>query len=62
MEKSLKCGDVGSFDCDFVACGKTEDEVLKKGAEHAKSAHGVNEISDDLREKARSLIRDVDRC
>ena len=29
MKKSLSCKDVGS-DCDFVICGKTEDEIFKK--------------------------------
>jgi predicted small metal-binding protein len=62
MEKRLSCRDVGSSECDFVCCGKTEDEVLKKAGEHAKTAHGVKEMPNDLREKARSAIRDVDRC
>ena len=35
MGKMLRCKDVG-VDCDFVARGKTEEEVLKKAAEHAK--------------------------
>jgi predicted small metal-binding protein len=61
MEKRLSCRDVGA-DCDFVMCGKTEDEIFKKAAEHAKTAHDMNEIPKDFREKARSAIRDVDRC
>jgi predicted small metal-binding protein len=28
MEKRLSCRDVG-VDCDFVACGKTEEEILR---------------------------------
>jgi predicted small metal-binding protein len=29
MKKRLGCRDVG-VDCDFVACGKTEEEVFQK--------------------------------
>lgn len=33
--KALACRDIG-VDCDFVARGKTMDEVIKKAEEHAK--------------------------
>jgi predicted small metal-binding protein len=61
MEKRLSCRDVGA-DCDFVACGKTEEEIFQKTSEHARKDHNMNEISEELREKARSAIRDVERC
>jgi predicted small metal-binding protein len=52
---------VGSH-CDFVACGKTEEEIFEKAREHARAEHNMNEIPKDLYDKARSAIRDVDRC
>ena len=61
MAKRLSCRDVGE-DCDFVACGKTEEEIFQKASEHAKTAHNMNEIPKDLYEKARSAIRDVKKC
>ncbi len=61
MEKRLSCKDVGT-DCDFVACGKTEEEVLRKTAEHARTGHNMKEIPKDIYEKVRSAIRDVERC
>jgi predicted small metal-binding protein len=61
MEKRLSCRDVGA-DCDFVACGKTEEEIFQKTSEHARKDHNMSEISEELREKARSAIRDVERC
>ena len=61
MEKRLSCRDVGS-DCDFVACGKTEDEIFAKTREHARTGHNMNEIPKDLYDKARSAIREVDHC
>ncbi len=57
MAKTLRCRDVG-MDCDFVARGNTEDEILKKAAEHAKAAHNMNEIPHELLSKVRSVIRD----
>ena len=61
MEKRLSCRDVGA-DCDFVACGKSEEEIFQKAAAHAKAEHHVDEIPKDLYEKARSAIRDVEHC
>lgn len=57
MTKVLKCKDVG-MDCDFVARGKTEEEVLKLAAEHAGPAHGITEMSDDVVAKVRAAIHD----
>jgi predicted small metal-binding protein len=61
MEKRLSCRDVG-VDCDFFACGKTEDEVMQKAADHARTSHNMSEIPKEVHEKARSAIRDVERC
>ncbi len=38
--KQIACREIGA-DCDFVAQGKTDQEVVDKCAEHAKSQHGV---------------------
>ena len=61
MEKRLGCRDVG-VDCDFVACGRTEEEVLQKAAEHAKTDHNMNEIPKEVFDKVRSAIRNVKSC
>ena len=61
MEKRLSCRDVGT-DCDFVACGKTEEEIFQKASEHARKDHNMSEIPEELKEKARLAIRDVERC
>ena len=61
MEKSLSRRDVGA-DCNFVICGKTEDEIFKKAKEHARKEHGMGEMSKELYDKARSAIREVERC
>ena len=56
MAKLLKCKDVG-IDCDFVTRGKTEDEVLKKAAEHARKDHGVKRVTKDYIDSWKKLIR-----
>jgi predicted small metal-binding protein len=45
------------MDCDFVAKGTTNDEVLKKAGEHAQKAHHLS-ASGDLTSKVTSLIHD----
>ncbi len=57
MEKVLHCKDVG-FDCDGVVRANSAQEVLKLAAEHAKSAHGVTELTNEMVEKVKSVIRD----
>lgn len=61
MEKRLSCKDMGS-DCDFVACAKKEGELFRKIAKHARKDHNMTEIPIELQDKARSLIRDVEKC
>jgi len=57
MSKVLHCADVvGS--CDFVARGESEQEILTQAAEHARSAHNINEITPDVAEKVKAAIRD----
>ena len=56
MAKVITCRDVG-VDCDFVARGQTEQEVLKKCVEHARSAHGM-ELSAELTAKVKAAIHE----
>jgi predicted small metal-binding protein len=55
--KIVKCRDVG-VDCDFVARGATEQEIMQQCAEHARKEHGMNEIPPELAQKVRANIRD----
>jgi len=56
MKKILKCRDVG-VDCDFEVSGKTEEEVLKKAAEHARKDHGIKRVTKDYLKSWRKHIR-----
>ena len=57
MAKVVRCRDVG-VDCDFVARGNTEQEIMEQCAEHARTAHGMQEIPADLAQKVRGAIRE----
>lgn len=56
MAKVLHCRDLG-FDCDGVIKAQTEQEVLNQAAEHARTVHNLQEITDDVIAKVRSAIR-----
>ena len=53
MARTMSCRDVGP-DCDFVARGETDDEVMGQVAEHARTAHGMEEVPPELAEKAKA--------
>ena len=57
MAKVIRCKDVG-VDCDFEAHGETEQEVLDKCAEHARLAHGIQELPPELAEKVHAAIHE----
>lgn len=55
--KTLTCKDMGKPDCDFVAKGETEEEVLNTMFNHVREAHEdvlENNSESDLREQMRS--------
>ncbi len=57
MEKVIYCRDVG-FDSDGIIRAKSEEKALKLAAEHANSAHGVKEVTADIVEKIKSVMRE----
>jgi predicted small metal-binding protein len=58
MSKVISCRDVG-VDCDFQARGETEAEVLQKCQEHARSAHGIEDIPPELADNVRLAMKDA---
>ena len=61
MARSMNCRDVGP-DCDFVARGESDEEVMGQVAEHARTAHGMEEVPSEMAAKARAAIRDEERA
>lgn len=58
MTKELHCGEIMDG-CPEVIRGQTEEEVLKKGAQHARDAHGVDKLDDDTVRMVKSKIREA---
>jgi len=58
MAKVIECAKVDpSSGCAHVIRGKTEEEVLKNAAEHAKQ-HGIRQVTPELMAKVKGAIRD----
>jgi len=55
MTLTVKCKDVG-FECDGVVKAESEEELLTQVAEHAKSAHGLEQVTDEIIDKVKSVI------
>jgi predicted small metal-binding protein len=59
MAKILECAKVDpASGCQHVIRGETEEEVLRKAAEHAKE-HGIREVTPELMERVKTYIRDT---
>ena len=43
------------MECDFVAKGETEEDIMRQSAEHARSAHNMNEIPPEVVDRGRRL-------
>ena len=56
--KQFACGNVVPG-CDGVVTGENEDEVLAAAAAHAASAHGMDEVPDEVVAAIRSGITDA---
>ena len=58
MTKSISCADVGA-DCSWSTTAETEDELMKKVAEHAKEEHEGMEVTPELVAKIKSHIKEI---
>jgi predicted small metal-binding protein len=57
MAKIIRCKDVG-FDCPAEIRAPTEEQAMKMAAEHARSAHGIKQITPDIAAKVKAVMRD----
>lgn len=57
MAKVIRCRDVG-FDCEGVVRAETEDEALNQVAAHAKTAHNLEAVTEEVVAKVRAVMRD----
>lgn len=54
--KDFHCKDTG-FVCDYVARGDSNEDIMKKAAEHAEKVHQMS-VTPELAQKVESLIHD----
>lgn len=59
MKSTFACKDVG-LQCDFVSEASSREELMPKIMEHAKNAHGMTEIPEDLKNKVVGAIKTHD--
>ena len=55
---TVSCREVG-VDCDYVAKGETEEEIMKNAGEHAVKDHGYKQediMTPEMKEKIRQHI------
>ncbi len=57
MAKVFRCKDVG-VTCGWEARAETEEELLKMIAEHGATEHDIKEITEELKAKVSSAIRE----
>ena len=56
MSKHIACNDL-VHGCGFTAEAETEEELVRKVADHAAKAHGVPEPTPELQAKVQAAIR-----
>ena len=57
MAKTLLCAEVVPG-CTHTMTGNDEDDVMRQAADHAATAHGMSDGSEDLAAKIRERIKD----
>ena len=55
--KYFACGEIMP-DCSFTATGATEEELMKKVAEHGAHVHGIIEVPPELATKVKAAIKE----
>lgn len=58
MSIVIHCSDVG-FDCDGVIRADTEEEALEQAAEHAKEAHGLDEVTEEVAQQVKAAMQEA---
>ena len=57
MRKILECRAIVPG-CNFIARADSDEELLRKAAEHARSVHGVDRMTEPLKAKIKAAIHE----
>jgi predicted small metal-binding protein len=53
--KQFNCGDIVPG-CEWTIEGETDDDILENVGEHAREAHGMDEVPPEVQDRVRGLI------
>ncbi|HWI07680.1 MAG TPA: DUF1059 domain-containing protein [Solirubrobacteraceae bacterium] len=53
--KQFRCGEVVPG-CEWTIEGESDEQILEQVAEHARDAHGMDEVPPDVQDRVRGLI------
>lgn len=57
MAKEARCADI-LHDCDYVARGDDEEQVMEDVAKHVLDVHDIKTISPELARRVRAAVHD----
>jgi predicted small metal-binding protein len=57
MAKVFHCSDLG-VSCNWYGSAETEEQLLKKIAEHTAEVHNIKDMNEEMLAKIRSSIQD----
>ena len=57
MAKTFQCSDIGVA-CSWHTCADTEQEVMEQVTAHARDAHGMTELTDEMRDKIHGAVKE----
>jgi predicted small metal-binding protein len=57
-QKTFKCADMGHKDCSWEVSGRSEEELMPQIERHGRERHGINNLDEDSKRRARSNIRE----
>ena len=58
MTKSISCADTGA-NCSWSTTAETEEDLMKKVAQHAKEEHEGMDVTPELVAKIKSHIKEI---
>jgi predicted small metal-binding protein len=58
LVKSFKCADIG-MKCGYQETANTTEQLMPKIAAHAKNAHGMTEVPEEVMAKINAAIKDI---
>lgn len=59
MAYVMSCRDAGFDECDYEAWAETKDELMELATAHGKEAHGIDQMTPEVRGKIEDAVREI---